>query len=864
MRRLTVFAHLFIWFSFRQIARHRLRAATVLVGIALGAAVFTGVRLSVNASLNAFTRSVDLLAGKTDRVLSRPGGRVPESVIPDLVADPAVGAFSPFSRTYVREPQPGASTFLMVGIDPVMDRDFRSWETADDTGEDDAAWLDLVAEPLSVIVGRELAQSRGWKTGDRVPLVHARRTAVFTIIGILDTRGLALVDGGRIAITDIATFQEFTGTIGRVDRVDIRLADGRDPKALDELSGVLPPGVRLAPASAARESGRGMIRAYELNLTVLSFASLFVGMFLVYSLVALNAASRRTEIAILRSVGASPRSVFFLFLIEGGLYGLAGWLLAIPLGGLLIRYLLEGVSRTISNLFVRVAVTGADLSAGEIGLSLLVTVAVSLLAALQPAREAMGVSPREALAPLPEGRNRGVSPGGLAGAGAACILMVVPLSALPGVQGVPVPGYAGMLLLFVGFSLLAPWGIRTTGAVFSPVLRRVGGIPAFLAGRYVRDTGSRTAISVGALITAVALYAALVIMIFSFRQTVTLWVNQTISGDLFVTTRLAEVNHVWEPFTPGEMAALKTLARENGADLVASRRFVLSYGGNPFQLDFLDLAAFSRHGRFIWIDGSPDRVMPAVEKGEGVIVSEVFANRSGLGRGDLFETEVDGVRLQVPVLGIVRDYRTRGGVVFGSLDALGAAFGGLPWGGVRFFFETSPVDAASAVSRLQDRIVGRFGDRFDMMSGSALRSAVLRIFDETFAVTGVLLLMALAVAALGITTTLTVLVLERIRQLNTIQAVGGSGGQVRRMILWETVLMVTAGETAGLACGFILSFLLVFVVNRQSFGWTFIYGVDWVALALSLPLILVTALAAALPAVGLAFRQPPAMLLKEP
>ena len=80
---------------------------------------------------------------------------------------------------------------------------------------------------------------------------------------------------------------------------------------------------------------------------------------------------------------------------------------------------------------------------------------------------------------------------------------------------------------------------------------------------------------------------------------------------------------------------------------------------------------------------------------------------------------------------------------------------------------------------------------------------------------------ALVVAALGITTTLTVLVLERTRELNTIYAVGGSLGQIRGMILWEAVFMVTIGEIGGLMCGFILSYHLVFVINRQSFGWTF-------------------------------------------
>jgi putative ABC transport system permease protein len=150
-----------------------------------------------------------------------------------------------------------------------------------------------------------------------------------------------------------------------------------------------------------------------------------------------------------------------------------------------------------------------------------------------------------------------------------------------------------------------------------------------------------------------------------------------------------------------------------------------------------------------------------------------------------------------------------------------------------------------------------------MISGSKLRLSILRIFDETFTITTVLLLISLVVAALGITTTLAVLVLERTNQLNTLYVVGASFKQIRSVIFWEAVFMVIAGEAAGLLCGLILSHLLVFVINRQSFGWTFIYGLDWKSLSFSLPLIVMTALLATLPAIRFVFREPPATLLRE-
>jgi putative ABC transport system permease protein len=214
-------------------------------------------------------------------------------------------------------------------------------------------------------------------------------------------------------------------------------------------------------------------------------------------------------------------------------------------------------------------------------------------------------------------------------------------------------------------------------------------------------------------------------------------------------------------------------------------------------------------------------------------------------------------------LGVIRDYRTRGGIVFYDWHEFNRRFHATGWSGVRFYFRDQNQYVDSEVAKLRNLIIDCCGENLDMVSGKQLRQSVLRIFDETFAVTTVLLFIALVVAALGIATTLTVLVLERSRQLNTLLAVGAGFNQIRAMVFWEAGFMVIFGELGGLACGAVLSYLLVYVINKQSFGWTFIYGVDWGALGLSLPLIILTALAAALPAIKAAFREPPATLLKE-
>ena len=102
MRPLIFFLRVFSWFSLRQVRQHPWRAATVLAGVALGAAVFGSVRLAVHASLDTFGRSMDVVAGRADHTVTRPGGRVDEALVVRLLAHPAVRAASPFLSTYTR------------------------------------------------------------------------------------------------------------------------------------------------------------------------------------------------------------------------------------------------------------------------------------------------------------------------------------------------------------------------------------------------------------------------------------------------------------------------------------------------------------------------------------------------------------------------------------------------------------------------------------------------------------------------------------------------------------------------------------------------------------------------------------------
>lgn len=851
------------WFSMRQLALHPWRVLAVLCGIAIGAAVFTSVRLAVDASLESFTRTIDLISGKADWVVVRPGGRVPEGLVAELQRHPAIETASPLITSYVVISKKDAEPLFLIGLDPILDRTLRSWEVQTPSKDDSTAWRDLVTIPGTIFISQQLGGKLGLKSGGIIPLEHVHQKQDFKIVGVLEQKGLALLEAGNMGLVDIASMQEFTGLHGWVDRIDLRLKSDVTKKDLHQLRALLPPGIVFEAPNEAKESGQMMIGAYQLNLSLLSFVSLFVGMFLVYSLVSLNAASRRRELAILRSLGSSSQRIFGLVIGEGIFLGIIGWLLAIPIGSFLTKYLLGGISDTISNLFVRVHVEGLHLDSWEILLSFLVTVGVCLMAAYGPAREASFVSPREAMflhemVPKQKSLNRR-----LAILGLVSVLLSLPVSKLPGFQGIPLAGYLAVMFLIVGFYMMAPSALQWMGTTLPTFLKRLGGEPAFLGGRYLRDSGKRAAISVGALVTAVALFVSLVIMIHSFRHTVEIWVNQTVSGDLFLRAKMAGFNEYRDPLPEDVIAGIMGLRKD--AELLPYRTLKLKQGEMPYELEITHLSILFRYGDFLLKEGRLEEISQDLIAGKGVIVSEVFANQTKSRIGDRYRLQLGETVLDVPILGVFRDYRTNGGIVFFALSMFEELTGEREWSGVRFFFVDRNQDLEAAAQALQRDIIGccSKGHALEMISGIALREEILRIFDETFAVTIVLLLIALLVAGLGITTTLTVLVMERIRELNTLVAIGASHGQIRSMIFWEAVLMVTSGEVMGVICGFILSYLLIYVINLQSFGWTFLYTVNWPSLFLSLPLILGTALLAALPAIRIVLRSSPSLVLRE-
>jgi putative ABC transport system permease protein len=198
-------------------------------------------------------------------------------------------------------------------------------------------------------------------------------------------------------------------------------------------------------------------------------------------------------------------------------------------------------------------------------------------------------------------------------------------------------------------------------------------------------------------------------------------------------------------------------------------------------------------------------------------VSETFAERYRLKEGDEVILHPPGRTVRLRIAGVYYDYTTEGGLAVMDRGLYQALWQDAWLNSVVIYL--MPDADPQAVRR---EILRRLPAREDLVifSNRTLKARVLEIFDQTFAITYALEFVALIVAALGVLNTLFASVLERTREIGILRSVGFTRGGVLRTILCEAAFMGTMANLVGALAGLALSLILIYVINKQSFGWT--------------------------------------------
>jgi len=533
----------------------------------------------------------------------------------------------------------------------------------------------------------------------------------------------------------------------------------------------------------------------------------------------------------LRSLGVTRNEVRMLFLGEAILLGLIGASLGLAGGLWLARFLVGTVAETISSLYVLVSVKRVAFDVGTFVVAWVFGMASVVASAWLPAHAAAKLEPIRALrSGAMLDRSMRPSPGwvwmGLASIFGAVIFSLLAISTGPSWLG-----FVAAFCVLASSSFLVPWSITKfsagAGGFFRGVRRfgRRAIIEAELGATNLSRALLRNSITIAALAAAVAMTVGVSVMVFSFRETVKDWINGTLVADLFIAPASSEIVGD-SSFVPP--AVLKFLENDPSVEAVDTFRGIDVPMGEETVAVAVVRGAERRNFRFV--EGNGPNIMHRFRTEPCVVVSESFARRHHVQSGEFIELMApDGAR-RFPIAGIFYDYSRDQGIVYMSQRNFAAV-----WHDERINSVAVYLKAGNSGDAFAERFRERFsrGDQYVIYSNRSLRMRIFQIFDQTFAVTYILRTIAVIVAITGIFLSLTILITERSRELAIVRAIGGSAGQIRKLLLWETAMLGALAATIGVVSGLCLSLVLTGVINRAFFGWTIRLAFPWYSLAIT-------------------------------
>ena len=761
--------------SFRYWFRHRGAFALSALGVAMGVAVFVAVQIANFSVLSAFNASLEAVSGRANLQISGGARGLPDTVYRDLVTrpDPRIRAAAPllertlFSPTLKANAREDGTSVLVLGIDPFsqaafFDLDLQNPANASlhnkanvsntrlQRGDSANPVWDFLLDPHAMAISGELARRFKLQVGSRIELFVGAQRKNFRVAAIVGNQNLNAAFGGDFVLLDIATAQEAFDELGRLSQIDLIVPENQVESVAQTLRAQigknLPPDARVQrPAQRSEQVGQ-MLSAFQLTLSALSCITLFVGAFLIYNTVAVAVVRRRAEAGILRAVGVEPARLTRLFSLEAALIGAFGSLIGIALGWILARYTLHEVSRTVSTLYVAVKAREIVMPLWLPPTALIGGTLLSIAASLPAAHEAGHVAPRQALSRTSVHQSAAHFARPLAIFGLVVVLLGIALCHPFFSARAAWIGFIATTCTLGGFAMTAPLLVQSGGRALQNLGRRERFGPQWLlAGVYLQRAIHRSGLIVAALMVSLAMTVGLGVMVGSFRATVVDWVDNTISADLFVAPARGFSDESGPGLPPQVLAYARKLPNVRAIDTIRGAQITIKNQPVFIAANTLpSLKTGQRRLRFVQTRNGAQNALDDFTNQRAILVSERFSNLLKIGAGQSVSVLTPRGPRSYPVAGVFYDYTPNQAVIYLPQPLYQRDWNDKGTDGLALYFAPG-TDVAAIERGFQEK----FGRDFQLtlLPNGKIRQQVFQTFDDTFAVTYALQLIAVIVAA---------------------------------------------------------------------------------------------------------------------
>jgi putative ABC transport system permease protein len=666
------------------------------------------------------------------------------------------------------------------------------------------------------------ADDAGLSVGDPVRIAGERRAKTYRLVGLTELGGTSF-GGASIAQLTLPEAQLITGNVGRFNQISVGLNPDVSPEELKErIERVVPPTLRVETAeqNANRSSDEihDALSFLPIFLGVFAAVALIVGAFVIFNTFSITVAQRVREYGLLRTLGASRRQVLTSVLVEAALIGLLGAVTGI-LGGLLFA---RGIESLFKALGIGLPTTALVVATRTVVVSLVIGIAVTLLAVLNPALRSTRVPPIAAMQELEltASRRRSVVTVAIAWllmlGGLALVLVGLFANISDSGQAALMLGGGAALVLF-GVSLYSPRLVRPLAGVIGAPLERLRGLTGRLARENSQRNPSRTAATAAALMIGLALVSFVTVFAAGLKASIADAIDNSFQGEL-------EIQNT-NGFDPIPKAVAATVRKVPGVQTVSTLQTtqikIDAVGGKP-RASGLDQSTATQVLSIDFQGDTSGQTLQGLTSSQ-TIVDQSFADANGLEVGDTIQAlGQTGNRASFRIVGEFKDSADLLGSLIVTQEAMARDFAV-----TQDTFDFVKLEPGADPATVQDQIDTLLTQRFptaEVLNQEELKQNQENQINPLLGLVYALLSLAIIVSLFGIANTLALSIYERTRELGMLRAVGMSRRQVRRMIRYESVITALIGAVLGMVLGLIFAALLSVPLEDEGFVLSYPVG----------------------------------------